>query len=196
MLRLRNWQGAAVVLACWGLLVPQTSVLADASAAVKPAVIQKATDVALTANGMLVGAAFLPNGKHLDGATVVISQGDQEIVRTNTNTNGTFAVAQMKTGSYQIAIGNKAAPIRVWNAQAAPPKAKTKAILVVGEVVRGQDEYYEYCPDGNCPPGGMMGLDFITLLTVGAATTAAVVTIINLNKLNEIEDCCDSLRSP
>jgi hypothetical protein len=195
MLRLRNWQGAAVVLACWGLLVPQTSVLADASAAV-PAVQQKTSDVALTANGMLVGAAFLPNGKHLDGATVVISQGNQEIVRTNTDTNGAFAIAQMKTGSYQIAIGNKAAPIRVWNAQAAPPKAKQKAILVVGEVVRGQGEYYEYCPDGDCPPGGVMGLDFITLLTVGAATTAAVVTIINLDKLNDIEDCCDSLRSP
>jgi hypothetical protein len=169
---------------------------------------QKTADVALTANGMLVGAAFLPNGKQLDGATVVISQGDKEIVRTNTDTSGAFAIAQMKAGRYQIAIGNKAAPIRIWNHQAAPPKAKQKAILVVGEIVRGQDQYYEdesygdgyyeYCPDGNCNPGGgpLMGLDVITLITVGAATTAAVVSIIALDRLNDIDDKVDTLTSP
>lgn len=209
MLRLRNWQGAAVVLACCGLLVPQTSMAAESTAAtpIVQQTAQKAADVALTEDGLLVGAAYTPDGKHLDGAMVVISQNGKEVVRTNTDKNGAFAVAQMKTGTYQIGIGDKVAPIRVWTAQTAPPKAKKKAILVTGEIVRGQDtyyesghqDYYEYCPDGDCPPAGggpLLGLDIITLATVGAATTAAVVTIINLNKLNDIEDQLDDIASP
>jgi hypothetical protein len=208
MLRLRNWQGAAVVLACCGLLVPQTSVAAETPVATPLAqqTVQKSADVALTSDGLLVGAAYTPDGKHLDGASVVITQNGQEVVRTNTDKNGAFAVAQMKTGTYQIGIGDKVAPIRVWTAEMAPPKAKQKAILVTGEIVRGQEpyyesghDYYEYCPDGNCPPAGggpLLGLDIITLATVGAATTAAVVTIINLNKLNDIEDRLDKIVSP
>lgn len=210
MLRLRNWQGAAVVLACCGLLVPQTAVAAEtpvASRAVEQTA-QKSADIALTQDGLLVGAAYTPDGRHLDGAQVVITQNGKEVVRTNTDKTGAFAVAQMKSGSYQIGIGDKVAPIRVWTAQTAPPKARPKAILVTGEVVRGQDTYYEsgyegsqyeYCPDGNCPPAGggpLLGLDIITLATVGAATTAGVVTIINLNKLNDIEDKLDDLASP
>lgn len=208
MLRLRNWQGAAVVLACWGLLVPQTSVNADTPAAtsVTQQKTQKAADVALTATGVLVGAAFTPNGKHLDGAQVVVTQGEKEIVRTNTDDKGAFAIAQMKSGTYQIGIGDKVAPIRVWTSETAPPKAKRKAILVTGEIVRGQDEYYEsgfdnyeYGPDGAYPPNGggpAMGLDVITLTTVGAAATAGVVSVINLNQLNDIEDQLDDLKSP
>jgi hypothetical protein len=208
MLRLRNWQGAAVVLACCGLLVPQMSVAAETPAAAPAArqAAQKSADVALTKEGMLVGAAYTPDGKQLDGAQVVITQNGTEVVRTNTDKNGAFAIAQMKTGTYQIGIGDKVAPIRVWTADTAPPKAKQKAILVTGEIVRGQEtyyesghDYYEYCPDGHCPPAGggpLLGLDIITLATVGAATTAAVVTIINLNKLNDIEDRLDQIASP
>jgi hypothetical protein len=213
MLRLRNWQGAAVVLACCGLLVPQTVVAAEKPVASRTAeqVAQKSADIALTKDRQLVGAAYTPDGRQLDGAQVVITQNGKEIVRTNTDANGAFAIAQMKTGSYQIGIGDKVAPIRVWTNETAPPKSKQKAILVTGEIVRGQDTYFEsghdgpyesypeYCPDGNCPPAGggpLLGLDIITLATVGAATTAAVVTIINLNKLNDIEDKLDSVVSP
>lgn len=209
MLRLRNWQGAAVVLACCGLLVPQTSVAAEPSAAtgVVQQTAQKAADVALTENGLLVGAAYTPDGKHLDGAQVVITQNAKEVVRTNTDKNGAFAIAQMKSGTYQIGIGDKVAPIRVWTSQTAPPKAKKKAILVTGQIVRGQDPYFEdgfdggytdEIPGGYGPAGGgpLLGLDIITLATVGAATTAGVVTIINLNKLNDVEDKLDDLISP
>jgi hypothetical protein len=205
MYRLRNWQGAAVVLACWGLLVPQTTIAADSPVVASTAPQQKAqraADVALTSSGLLVGAAYTPDGKHLDGAVVVVTQGEKEIVRTNTDQNGAFAIAQMKSGTYQIGIGEKVAPIRVWTADTAPPKAKQKAILVTGEIVRGQGEYYDdgYGPDGTYPPPGgtgpLLGLDIITLATVGAATTAAVLTVVNLNQLNDIEDKLDKVVSP
>jgi hypothetical protein len=209
MLRLRNWQGAAVVLACWGLLIPQTSVRADtptAPTAASQQAAQKAADVSLTDSGLLVGSAFTPDGKPLDGALVSVTQAGERVAQTNTDQHGSFAIAQMKTGTYQIGIGDKVAPIRVWTNDAAPPNAKEKAVLVTGEIIRGQGTVYEegygayeYCPDGNCPPGGggpLLGLDVITLATVGAATTAAVVTIINLNKLNDLEDELDEIASP
>lgn len=201
MYRLRNWQGAAVVLACWGLLVPQTTIAADspvvASVAPQPKA-PRATDVALTSSGLLVGAAYTPDGKHLDGAVVVVTQGEKELVRTNTDENGAFAIAQMKSGTYQIGIGDKVAPIRVWTADTAPPKAKQKAILVTGAIVRGQGEYYDdgFGADGNFPGTGgpALGLDVITLFTVAAATTAGVVSIVNLNQLNELQDDVNKLQ--
>ncbi len=179
MLRLRKWQGAAVVLACCGLLLPSEACVA-AGKTPQP----KPTDVALTKAGSLNGAVFSPEGKLIDGATVVISQGENVITRTNTNQDGKFSAPEMKPGVYQVSVGERAANIRVWSAQSAPPKAHQQAVLVTGTpVVRGQYN-------------GFFGLDTITLVTVAAATTAAVLAGINHNSINDLEDKVDRLISP
>ncbi|MGD9856194.1 MAG: hypothetical protein AB7U20_14720, partial [Planctomycetaceae bacterium] len=61
-MRLRHWQGAAVVLACWGLLLPHQTVRADGPTAKSQAPQITAADVALTTSGALHGSVFTPNG--------------------------------------------------------------------------------------------------------------------------------------
>lgn len=198
MMRLRHWQGAAVVLACWGLLLPQQTVRADGTTAKSQAPQLKAADVALTTSGALQGSVFTPNGKHIDGATVAILQGETVIAHTTTDVRGTFTVAELKPGAYQVVVANHGAPVRVWDARTAPPSAQTRAIFVVGQpVIRGQS-CPNGCPDGycQCGGGGFFGLDVITLVTLGAATTAAVLAGINQAELNDLEDKIDQLISP
>lgn len=199
MMSLRRWQGAAVVLACWGLLVPQTTVFADASPAKDQAPVIKAADVALTNTGVLRGSVFTPNGKHVDGATVAVLQGETVVAHTTTDTHGTFAVSELKPGAYQVVVGNHGAPVRVWESKTAPPTAHTRAIFVVGKpVVRGQS-CPNGCPDGYCQCGGgagFFGLDVITLFTLGASATAAVLAGINQSDLDDLDEKVDRLLSP
>ncbi len=179
MLRLRKWQGAAVVLACCGLLLPS-----QASFAAGKAPQPKPIDVALTKAGSLNGAVFSPEGKQIDGATVVVLKGDEVVAQTNTDEQGKFSAPKLKPGVYQVAVGQRAANIRVWSAQTAPPQAHQQAVLVTGTpVVRGQFN-------------GFFGLDTITLVTVAAATTAAVLAGLNHNSINDLEDKVDRLLSP
>jgi len=201
MMRLRHWQGAAVVLACWGLLLPPQAVQAEGTLEKSQTPQIKTTDVALTPAGTLKGSVFTPNGKHIDGATVAIVQGDKIITHTNTNEKGTFEVPQLKAGVYQVVVGNHGAPVRVWSAETAPPSAKTRAIFVVGQVVRGQS-CPNGCPDGYCEceygdvGGAFFGLDVITLVTLGAAVTAAVLAGINQKDLDDLEEKIDRHISP
>ena len=197
MMRLRHWQGAAVVLACCGLLLPYNPVQADVTAAKSQTPQIKATDVALTPSGALVGRVFTPNGKLVDGATVTILQGDKVVTSTNTNDKGLYEVPQLKPGMYQVVVANQGAPIRVWSAETAPPAAKVQADLGVGRVVRGQS-CPNGCPDGYCECGGgaFFGLDVITLVTLGAAVTAAVLAGINQKDLDDLDKKIDKLISP
>ncbi len=197
-MRPRHWQGAAVVLACCGLLLPPQNVFADGSQEKSPAPQIKTVDVALTNTGTLQGSVFTPNGKHVDGATVAIIQGDRAVAQTNTDARGTFVVPELKPGAYQIIVGNHGAPVRVWNAETAPPSAHTRAIFVVGKpVVRGQS-CPQGCPDGYCEHtgGAFFGLDVITLVTLGAAGVAAVFAIVNQSDLDDLEKKIDQLISP
>ncbi len=198
MMRLRHWQGAAVVLACCGLLLPPSAVQADGTPAKRQTPQIKAADVALAPSGALKGSVYTPNGKLVDGAAVTILQGDKVLTRTTTNDKGTFEVPQLKAGMYQVVVGNHGAPVRVWSAETAPPSAKTRAIFVVGQVVRGQS-CPNGCPDGYCEcdgGGAFFGLDVITLVTLGAAVTAAVLAGINQKDLDDLDKKIDKLISP
>lgn len=198
MMRLRHWQGAAVVLACCGLLMPPSAVQADGTPARKQAAQIKAADVALAPSGVLKGSVYTPNGKVVDGATIAILQGDKVVTHTNTDEKGIFEVPQLKAGMYQVVVGNQGAPVRVWSAETAPPSAKTRAIFVVGQVVRGQS-CPNGCPDGYCECGGggaFFGLDVITLVTLGAGVTAAVLAGINQKDLDDLDKKVDMLLSP
>jgi len=183
-MRLRHWQGAAVVLACWGLLFPPQSVFADGSQEKSPAPQVKTADIALTNTGALRGSVFTPNGKIVDGATVAIVQGDQAVAHTSTDARGTFVVSELKPGAYQIIVGNHGASVRVWNSETAPPSAHTRATLVVGKpTIRAQGQ-------------ALFGLDLITLATLGAAGVAATFAIVNQNDIDDLEKKIDQLLSP
>lgn len=170
---LRTLTHAAVVLACCGMMIPRQ--VAVAAAPSRPAV----PDVAMSAGGKLTGAVVTRQGKSLDGAVVVISQVGEPIAKTTTDAKGVFAVAGLRGGVYQLHVGGQETTVRAWTAEAAPPAARTQAVLVTGEAVRGQDPF--------------MGMDVITLWTLGASTGALIVAAINQSDINDLEDQLDDI---
>ena len=178
----RKLTHAVVALACIGMVVPQ-AVFAAPKAATVPVV--KARDVALTAQGDLVGAVLNTKGQP---TKVVLSQNGKTVAQTHTQADGLFTLPKVKSGAYEIAVGDAKAPIRLWKAEAAPANAAKKMALVAQSAVRGQDEY--------SPPeqGGVLGgLDIITLWTITAATGALVLGAINQSDLNDINDKLDDI---
>jgi hypothetical protein len=141
-----------------------------------------ALDVALSGSGTLSGVVVSAEGQPLDGAKVTLTRSGHVLTEGVTNSEGSFAVTGLRTGFYEVAVGKTLTPIRAWGAEVAPPAAKTNATIVVGSAVRGQ--------------GNMMGLDIVTLWTLGASTGALVLAAINQSDLNNIEDKLDELVSP
>lgn len=173
---------AAVVLACCGLLAPSGAVAAAPQAAAP------SRDVTLTGSGSLRGLVVNAEGRPLDGATIAILRNGEEVGRTVSRVDGSFEIVGMRGGVHEMAVAQQTVGVRLWTADAAPPAARDHAVLVVGNAVRGQD----FVGDGFGPP---LGLDIITLWTVGASTGALVLTAINQADLNDIQDKLDKLQS-
>ncbi len=186
----RKLTHAVVALACIGMVIPQAAFAAPKAAVAAP----KTRDVALQTSGSLTGAVLNAKANPVDGAKVVLTQNGKTIAETISKKDGTFAMPQVKTGVYEIAVGEVKAPIRVWKSEAAPANAARKMALASEGVIRAQDEY---CPPEGYAQGGVLGgLDIITLWTVTAATGALVLGAINQADLNDIQDQLDQIVSP
>ncbi len=167
---------AAVGLACLGTMLPQSGAFAEApqvlpqpKAVAAPAII----DVALTNGGTMTGAVVKADGSAVEGAVVTMRQGTQQVAQVVTDSNGRYAVTNLRAGVYQVAAGQDQSIYRVWAPETAPPSARPAAVLVTGQqVVRGQ----------------FGGVDFVTLTTLGAAITGVTLAGINYSKLNDLED--------
>lgn len=105
----------------------------------EPAAKQLAADIMLDGNGTLHGSVVDPQGKPLDGANIVISQGQQEVKRTASNKTGQFQVAGLRNGVYTLDVAGTSQRVRLWTAAVAPPQARTATTVVIGEpAMRGQ----------------------------------------------------------
>jgi hypothetical protein len=125
--------------------------------------IAPANDVALRSGGLLVGQVVDPQGAAKAGALVSIRQGEHEVVRTTTDTNGVFAAQGLRGGEYQLVTEEGSCECRFWAADTAPPNARPAALVVAGnDVVRGQ-----YGAGGMI--GWMKAHPYITAGTVAAA---------------------------
>lgn len=167
-------KGAAVGLACLGMVLPQTSMAAGPQTAQVAARVQIA-DVLLT-NGTLTGKVVNAQGQILGGSVIKVSLGNKEVASAVAGKNGEFEVKNLTTGVYQVSTGQTKAAVRLWEGQAAPPSAKKNVLLVNGPVTRAQ-----LLGLGGLG-AGLGGLSTTTLL-VGAAviggTTAIVVAANN-----------------
>ncbi len=168
---------AAVSVACVGFVFPHMDVLAAGpKQADRPVRANQASvvhDVALNAGGTLVGRVVDANGQGLEGALVILRQGDREVARTVTDAEGRFVVKNLRGGLYAVTAGQSQSLYRVWTPEVAPPAAADQAVLVsAGAVVRGQ----------------FGGLDVITVGTLGASITAATLAIINNDDIDDLED--------
>jgi len=96
-------------------------------------------DVAMTADGRLVGQVLDGRGSPLAGTRVAILDQGGQAAGATTDAAGYFAVAGLRSGVYQVAAAEGRAFYRVWAPGMAPPGAGQGALVVAGEdLVRGQ----------------------------------------------------------
>ena len=177
MFGIRFMKGMAASFATLGLMFPQARLLADAPAPKAP--VSKSTqvnripDLLLTSGGKMTGRVVDHSGKVIEGANVVLKQGNKEIAQTVTNSEGIYSFKNLKGGVYQVGSGNTDGVFRVWSEKTAPPTAKEHALLVMGENgARGQF--------GSVDPT-------LVLLTAGVIT-AVVLSAIAVSDLNSLKE--------
>ncbi len=158
-------KGAAVGLACLGMVLPQASMAAGPQTA-QVAVQVKIADISLT-NGTLTGKVVDTQGQVLSGSVVKVSLGDKEVASTVSGKNGDFAIKNLTTGVYQVSTGQTRAAVRLWESQVAPPSAKKNVLLVNGPVTRAQ----------MLAPGFLGGLSSTQLLIGGALVAGGITAI-------------------
>lgn len=95
-------------------------------------------DVALQAGGVLSGQVLDSQGAPAALTRVVLAQNMQATATTQTDAQGRFEFAGLKSGVYQVATEKGGAVYRLWSAGTAPPAAQAQALVVNGDtVVRG-----------------------------------------------------------
>ena len=140
---------------------------------IQPRAKVKVTDVALSENGTVVGRVLTGNGTPVDGAQVVIRQGDQIFAKMLTNNEGQFTSGNMRAGVYTVATVQGSGLYRLWPQNIAPPSAKAQALVMTRE------------PVARAQFGGPGLADWATL---GIGVAGLTVGIITLDKVNDIDD--------
>jgi len=151
-MQLRRWAWSAAWVASLGLMLPcspafgQVPARPAASPATQtpaaPAATETApavTDVALRETGGLFGVVVDGQGIPMPGADVSVLQGGTPVTKTRTDALGQFSTDPLRGGVYQVVAGEGGVTLRVWEASAAPPSARSSALVVgTSQVVRGQ----------------------------------------------------------
>ena len=179
MFSIRFVRGMAVSLATIGMMVPQARLLAETPAATSKGPVGKAAqanhvpDLQLTATGMMSGRVCDHSGKVIEGAKVVLKQGNKEIAQTVTDSEGGYSFKNVKGGVYQVTSGNTEGVFRVWSEKSAPPSAKASALLVMGE---------------NGARGQFGAVDPTLVLLTGGVIAAVVLSAIAVSDINSLND--------
>jgi len=181
------------VTAGFGVAAPQCLLHAGEKPAAAKKAAPKVADVTLTQNGALAGAVVSEAGKPVDGAIVTLAKEGKPVAKTSTNAQGKFALASVKSGTYELKAGQTTRLVRLWNSDVAPPASAPKATLVVDSTVRAQNGYADPNADPYYEAGG---LDFLSIATIGVATGGLAVGIVNQADLNDIKDKIDNVGSP
>lgn len=106
--------------------------------AASPAV--RVTDVALQAEGAMIGRVVDSRGAAQPGREVSVLQAQRVVATARTNQDGDFAVGGLVGGSYVVKTANCSTIVRAWTAYATPPTAQRGILLVDDDdaVIRGQ----------------------------------------------------------
>jgi hypothetical protein len=150
-------------------------VLPQAVLAAPPA--PSAPDVALEAGGLMVGQVVDAQGAPRAGAPVVIQQKGVEVARTVADGQGRFAFSGVRGGVYHLVTSNGQAMYRCWAEGTAPPVAQQGALLVAGDVVRGQCGSCGTDPCACGGGGGLFGGGWLSNPWVLAAIVATAIAV-------------------
>jgi hypothetical protein len=152
----------AAAIACLGIVLPQAAFAA-------PPVTGGIADVSLHDGGTMVGVVYSAEGLPQGGALVSIQANGSEVVRATTDEHGRFAAQGLRGGVYQIVTVDGISTYRAWSEGTAPPSAEQAALVVTGDVSRGNHRY-----------GGLMAwLSNPWVLAAIVATAIAVPIAIN-----------------
>jgi hypothetical protein len=132
---LRFVRYGVVVLACVGMLMPRAAWAAGQRPAGNE---QRVVDVALDAGGLFQGQVVDPDNVATVACEVVLLRNGQEVARTTTDREGRFSVSGLRGGVYQVMAGGGGGVYRLWAPGTAPPSAGSSALVIAGDVVRGQ----------------------------------------------------------
>lgn len=159
-----------IVLAAVGFCMPRTVVEA-ATTKTRGSVI---TDVRLQNNNALVGQVVTPSSIPVVGVDVSLHGKSQRLAACKTDANGCFAFSGLQAGVYRVITPNGEGVYRVWAGRAAPPAAKSGALIVTQtRTVRGQH-----------PAGKIKKLVTNPLVIAGVVATAVAVPVA-LNNSNK-----------
>ncbi len=130
-MKVQKVQKLAAAVACLAML------FSPAAMAAQPVALH--ADISLQANGMLVGHVVDAKGLAVAKSPVIILRTGKEIVRTETDQAGKFAIEGLKGGVYEVATTDHRGTYRFWAPRTAPPSAQPRLMIAsTGNVVRGQ----------------------------------------------------------
>jgi len=129
-----------VAAVCLGLVLPVSAVQGgDKQHAAASRAQLEVADVALDAQGGLQGVVVDVHGAPQPSAKVVVVQQKREVGQVQADKFGRFRLSGLRGGVYVLQSGGQARFVRAWANKAAPPTAKSAALIVTGDgVVRGQ----------------------------------------------------------
>lgn len=159
------WRFAGAWLFAAGLFLAITSPAFCAPAA------DLVTDVALQADGTLVGQVVSPSGAAVPGLSVSLRLAGKEVAATTTDRLGLFAFSGLRSGLYEVRTGRGIGYYRVWDARIAPPSARPSAMIVA---VDGADGFLVRGQDAPCNWRHPLLIGTALGLGVGAGVTAAI----------------------
>lgn len=182
--RSQFFQSLVVLLAAASLLGSQ--VLLSAAQVVSST---RAVDVALMADGSLVGSVVDTSG-HSRGKTVIeVRRGRRVVARTLSNDKGLYTVTNLPGGLYQVRVDGTETLIRAWAPGTAPRSASSRLqVIANAPIIRAQAE--EAPPtgagssSGGLFGGGGMSAGLTTALVIGGVIGAIVI----IDELNDDDD--------
>ena len=126
------WKRAALCLACLGMILPQSALMAGETKT-------QSNDISLAKGGVLVGSVVDSSGRVLANAPVSVKFNGFTVATTQSNAKGQFTVRGLRGGVHEICTASGTSPNRFWAHGTAPKAAKSAAVVVNGNnVVRSQ----------------------------------------------------------
>ena len=149
-------------------------------------------DIVLDKHSNFHGTIVDSAGQPQSGILIVARQGDEHSRTAQTDRRGRFRLRRMKSGNWNVTVGQEVTWVRAWSAGVAPPAAKSNFLVVSKTpIVRGQSAVRGQSPDNSL----MAAFDTGTLFSVGAGVAGVTLGIIGISDASEANDQADAAQA-
>lgn len=113
-------------------------------------------DVTTTPRHQLIGQLIDSTGRPVEDAEICLVNQRGQSMRSLTDSDGQFALSNIKPGLYQAVSDDVGVLVRIWSHEAGPPAAKPSLLLIDPTVLRGQGTNYQPGIGAGAYDGGVM----------------------------------------